>query len=250
MNFIIPGFSDILDILIVASIVYGIIRLFKRNNGFDIIYSLSFIVFLYFIASYFKLEMILAILKGIQQYWILGLLIIFSPEIRRAMTQSFQNKNMFNLFFRKDHKISYNPIIDAVNELSSKKIGALIVFEKNQVIDEYINASGEIIDSVISAKILVTCFWQNTPLHDGAVIIRKNRIYAAKVVLPLSKNTDYSGKLGTRHLAALGIAEVSDAYCIVVSEQTGKISFAAHHEIKSGISIEELLQLLSDEEKK
>ncbi|MBP7562446.1 MAG: diadenylate cyclase CdaA [Candidatus Cloacimonetes bacterium] len=250
MNFLIPGFSDILDIIIVASIVYGIIQLFKRNNGFDIIFSLSFIVFLYFIASYFQLQMILAILKGIQDYWILGLLIIFSPEIRRAMTQSFQNKNMLNLFFKKNHISSYNPIVDAINELTLRKIGALIVFEKNHILDEYIQTSGEVIDSAITAKVLVTCFWPNTPLHDGAIVIRNNRIYAGKVVLPLSKNSEYSDKLGTRHLAALGITEISDSYCIVVSEQTGRISFTVRGEIKSGISIEELLQFLSDEEKK
>jgi diadenylate cyclase len=250
MNFLIPNFSDILDILIVATLLYGVILLFKRSNGFDIIFSLGAIVILYFLASYFNLEMIMAVLKGIQDYWILGLLIIFAPEIRMALTQSFQNKNLFNLFLKKNLVKNYNPVIDAVSAFSKSRIGALIVFEKTQNLDTIINNSGEIIDSKITTKLLMTIFNTKTLLHDGAVVIRNGRLYAAKVVLPLSKNSEYSDKYGTRHLAALGVTENSDAYCIIVSEQTGKISFASNGMIKFGVSIEELLQLLSDEEKK
>ncbi|HPK40313.1 MAG TPA: diadenylate cyclase CdaA [Candidatus Cloacimonadota bacterium] len=249
MNFLIPGFTDILDIIIVSVIVYSIIQLFKKNNGYYIIVSLSLLVIFYFVVSYFHLEMMFGILKGIQDYWILGLLVIFAPEIRRAMTQTLQRRNLLNFFFRTDKKSNYEAIIDATSELAMRRMGALIVFEKNQALDDYVFTSGEIIDSNISTRLLVSCFWPNSPLHDGALVIRKNRIYAAKVVLPLSKNIDYIDKLGTRHLAAIGITEASDAYCIVASEQTGRISFTVKGEIKRGVSPEELRQLLIDEER-
>ena len=248
MNFLIPGFSDILDIIIVSTIIYGIIQLFKRNNGYYIIISLSLLVILYFIVSYFHLEMISGILKGII-YWILGLLVIFAPEIRRIMTHTFQRRNFINYFFKKDYKSNYEPVIEAANEFALRRMGALIVFEKNNVLDDYVYAGGEIVDSNMSTRALVSYFWPNSPFHDGALIIRKNRVYAAKVVLPLSKNTEYKGKFGTRHLAAIGITENTDSYCVVVSEQTGKISFAARGEIKRGVSPEELRQLLIDEER-
>jgi diadenylate cyclase len=250
MNFLIPGFSDILDIILVAVIIYGIIKIFKKGNGLDIFAVLGVLIVIYFLATYFKLQMIQAVLNRIQDYWILALVIIFQPEIRSGMIRTLQNQTLFNVFFKRKKKTAYNPILDAVNAFSKSRIGALIVFEKAHSLDDYIVSGGEIIDSVISSKLLMTIFNTKTILHDGAVIIRDNRIYAAKVVLPLSKNSEFGEKYGTRHLAAIGVTEISDAYCIIVSEQTGKISFSSKGIIRIGISMEELIQIISDEEKK
>lgn len=250
MNFLIPGFSDVLDILLVAVIIYGIIKIFKKGNGLDVFIALGVLIIIYFLASYFRLEMIRAILNKLQDYWILALVIIFQPEIRSGMTRTLHNQTLFNVFFKKKKKNAYNPILDAVNAFSKSRIGALIVFERAQSLDEYIVSGGEIIDSVISTKLLMTIFNTKTILHDGAVIIRDNRIYAAKVVLPLSKDSEFGEKYGTRHLAAIGVTELSDSYCIIVSEQTGKISFTSKGVIRIGLSIEELIQILSDEEKR
>ncbi len=249
MNFLIPGFSDVLDILLVAFILYGVILLFRKTSGFDILLILSFFIILYFISAYFKLQMIMAILKGFQNFWILALVIIFQPEIRNGISKASQTRNLFGVFFKSQKRISFNPILDAVTIFSERHIGALIVFERTQLLDEFI-AFGEILDSALSSKLILTVFNTQTILHDGAVIIRNGRLYAAKVVLPLSKNIEHSKVFGTRHLAALGITEITDAYCVVVSEQTGRISFASKGEIITNLSIEELLQLLTDEIKK
>jgi diadenylate cyclase len=139
----------------------------------------------------------------------------------------------------------YANLLNAVAIMSFRKVGALIVIENSRKLDEYIE-SGEIIDADITVKLLLTIFNSKTILHDGAVIIRNNRIYACKVVLPLSEKVEFKQKLGTRHLAALGISEESDAFCVIVSEETGKISTAYNGEIILGISQDELSQRIKD----
>lgn len=249
MNFLIPGFSDVLDILLVALILYGIILLFRKTSGFDILVILSFFIILYFVSAYFKLQMIMAILKGFQNFWILALVIIFQPEIRNAISKASKTRDLLGVFFRSPEKTTFTPILDAVTIFSERRIGALIVFERTQMLDDIIS-TGEILDSALSTKLLLTVFNTETILHDGAVIIRNGRLYAAKVVLPLSKNVDYGQIYGTRHLAAIGLTETTDAFCVIVSEQTGRISFARKGEINTDLSIEELMQILTDEIKK
>lgn len=247
MGFLIPGFADILDILIVTVILYSIIIVVRKSSGVELLLGLGIIVILYFLAAYYNLKMIIGILNGLQNFWMLALIVIFQDEIKNGLTQFTKNKSLFS-FFKKPVKLSFTPILEAVSTFSDKRIGALLVFEKTQKLDEYIS-SGEIIDAKLSFKLLMTIFNTATVLHDGAVIIRDNRIYATKVVLPLSKNEEYGKIFGTRHLAAVGITEHSDAFCIVVSEQTGRISFTKDKEIELSLSIEELLQRLTDETK-
>ncbi|HPW25294.1 MAG TPA: DNA integrity scanning protein DisA nucleotide-binding domain protein, partial [Candidatus Syntrophosphaera thermopropionivorans] len=151
-----------------------------------------------------------------------------------------------NLSLRKrETNYVYMPLIDAISSLSFRKIGALIVIENRRKLTEYIN-NGEIIDAALSLRLVLTIFNPKSPLHDGAIIIRGDRIIAAKVVLPLSKNPEYIKHFGTRHLAGIGITEVSDAIAIIVSEQNSQISVAQNGKIKVNVAYEELLQILMD----
>jgi diadenylate cyclase len=137
------------------------------------------------------------------------------------------------------------PLLNAISILSFRKIGALIVLENNRKLDHYVE-TGEIIDARISTKLILTIFNNKTILHDGAAIIRGERIWAVKVVLPLSENLEYTQKFGTRHLAAIGISEETDAFVIVVSEETGRISVAKNGEIFTALSLDELSQRIKD----
>ena len=148
--------------------------------------------------------------------------------------------------FQSVKKSFYSPLLNAVSIMSFRKIGALIIIENRRKLDNYID-SGEIIDAQISVKLLLTIFNNTTILHDGAVIVRNERLYAVKVVLPLSESVEYVQKLGTRHLAGVGVTESTDAFAIIVSEETGKISIAKDGVLHSGLTIDELSQRIKDE---
>ncbi|MCL1827224.1 MAG: diadenylate cyclase CdaA [Candidatus Cloacimonetes bacterium] len=248
MGFLIPNFADILDIIIIAVMLYGIILVIKRSTGVEILSVVILIIILYFLATLYDLKMLKGILQGLQSFWFLVLVIIFSAEIKNGLSQISKNKGIF-FIFKNPVKITFSQLLQSVSILSDTKTGALIVFERAQKLDNYIS-SGETIDAKLSSKLILTIFNTATLLHDGAIIIRNDRIIAVKVVMPLSTNEDFRGKFGTRHLAAIGITEVSDAFCVVVSEQTGRISFTKDKEIKLDLSLEELLQVLNDETKK
>jgi diadenylate cyclase len=248
MDFLIPTFTDILDILFITIILYSLFLVVKKSTAIEIISSVILLFILFTLAALFNLKMILGVLRGIQNYWVLIIVIIFQNEIKNILSQLSKSKNILSLF-RNPIKVTYSTILNAVSVFSEKKIGALIVFEKNQKLDTFFS-TGEILDAQLSPKLLLSIFNKSNLLHDGAVIIRNDRIYAAKVVLPLSENDEYARSLGTRHLAAIGITEISDAFCIVVSEYNSRISFAKDQKITLDVSIEELLQLLTDEAKK
>ncbi|MBN2461136.1 MAG: diadenylate cyclase CdaA [Candidatus Cloacimonetes bacterium] len=245
MDFLIPNVTDVIDILLVAFLIYRVIQLSRRTGGYQILIGIGILFILYFITSILDLRMMTSFLKVLKDYWIIVFVILFQPEIRSLFIKIVKTHDLRSLF--KDTKTSvYSPLLNAVSIMSFRKIGALIVIENQRKLSEYVE-NGEIIDSRISLKLILTLFNNKTILHDGAVIIRKDRILAAKVVLPLSESIEYTKKLGTRHLAALGITEVSDAFAIVVSEETGRISAARNGQIYTGISIDELAQRIKDE---
>ena len=245
MSFLIPRITDLIDILLVAFLLYRLIVLTKRTGGYQILIGLFLLLILFFIASVLNLTMITSFLGVIKDYWVIVFVIIFHPEIRSLILKLVGDRDLLKMF-KTTSKYSYTPLLNAVSIMSYRNIGALIVIEKQRKLTELID-TGEIIDAQISLKLLLTIFNQKTILHDGAVVIRQNRIYAAKVVLPLSENIDYTRKLGTRHLAAVGITEKTDAFVIVVSEETGRISIAKAGELISNLSIDELAQRLKDE---
>ncbi len=245
MSFLIPNLKDIIDILIIAFLIYQLLRIIRKTGSYQLLYGLLFVFILYLLAVVINLQMVSDILNALKLYWILGFIIIFQPEIRSILSRLNISEEIRLSLKRKNDIATYGALIEAVSAMSFRRTGALIVYENKQNLDEFIHG-GEIIDAGLSVRLILSIFNTKSALHDGAMIIRDNRILAAKVVLPLSGNVVYTKKYGTRHLAAVGISEVSDAVAIVVSEQTGRISLAKKGHIQSGIAIEELMQLLSD----
>lgn len=244
MSFLVPNLADIIDILMVAFILYNVIVLFRRTGGYQILLGLGVVLLMYFLASLMKLEMMTTFLRILKDYWVIVFIVIFHPEIRNVFRKAMSSKDVFS-FFRGKKKTVNTPLLNAVSILSFRKIGALIVIENNRKLDHFVE-SGEIIDAKISTKLILTIFNNKTILHDGAAIIRGERIWAVKVVLPLSENLEYTQKFGTRHLAAIGISEQTDAFVIVVSEETGRISVVKNGDIFTSLSLDELSQRIKD----
>ncbi|MCB5252564.1 MAG: diadenylate cyclase CdaA [Candidatus Cloacimonadaceae bacterium] len=248
MEFLIPQFKDIIDILIIAFLIYQSLLIIRKSGGYQVLWGLLFLLILYVLASIFELQILTALLSGIRTYWILAIVILFQPELRTILTKLNLAKELKSVFARGEKSSIYTPLIDAVSSMSFRKTGALIVLENKTKLTEYIQ-KGEQIDANISMRLILTIFNNKTVLHDGAIIIRGNRIMSAKVVLPLSQNSEYSRKFGTRHLAGIGITEVSDSIAIIVSEQTGQVSVAQGGHITVDIAFEELMQIITDASK-
>ncbi|MCK4653661.1 MAG: diadenylate cyclase CdaA [Candidatus Cloacimonetes bacterium] len=245
MSILIPKITDIIDILIVAFLLYRIIILLKKAGGYQILIGLVAVLLIYFTASILNLNMMSSVLRVLKDYWIIIFIVLFQQEIRNLFARIAQSHDLKSLF-RDAKKSVYSPLLNAVSIMSFRKIGALIVIENSRKLNDYIE-SGEIIDAQISVKLLLTIFNNKTILHDGAAIIRNNRILAVKVVLPLSENVEYVQKFGTRHLAGVGITEGTDAFTIIVSEETGRISVAKNGELFTSLTIDELSQRIKDE---
>ena len=245
MEILIPKITDLIDILIIAFILYKFIMLLRRVGGIQILVGLIAAVLIYFTASIMKLNMVSSLLGILKNYWIIVFIILFQQEIRSIFARIGHSHDLRSLF-KSPIKSVYPPLLNAVSIMSFRKLGALIVIENNRKLNNLIE-SGEMIDAHISVKLLLTIFNNKTILHDGAAIIRGDRILAVKVVLPLSENVEYAQKLGTRHLAAVGITENTDAFAIVVSEETGRISVARNGDLTSDLTIDELSQRIKDE---
>ncbi|MBN1948764.1 MAG: diadenylate cyclase CdaA [Candidatus Cloacimonetes bacterium] len=245
MSFLLPSVADIIDIILVAFLLYSLIILSKRTGSYQILLGLGLVLILYFTASILNLRMMTSFLRVLKDYWVIVFVILFQPEIRSLFSRIVRDHDL-RLLFKDTQKSVYTPLLNAVSIMSYRKIGALILIENQRKLNEFIE-SGEVIDAQISLKLLLTIFNQKTILHDGAVVIRDDRILAAKVVLPLSDNIEYTRKFGTRHLAAVGISEKTDCFAIVVSEESGRISVAKNGVIITDITIDELAQRIKDE---
>lgn len=245
MSIFIPKITDIIDIIIVAFILYRVFILLTKSGGYQMLFGMLAVFIIYITASLLKLNMMTSILTVFKEYWIIIFIVLFQYEIRNLFARIAQTHDMRTLF-KSAKKSFYSPLLNAVSIMSFRKIGALIIIENKRKLDNFIE-SGEIIDAQISVKLLLTIFNNKTILHDGAVIVRNERLYAVKVVLPLSESVEYSQKLGTRHLAGVGVTENADAFSIIVSEETGKISVAKNGVLHSGLTIDELSQRIKDE---
>jgi len=245
MEVLIPTFSDLVDIFIIAFLFYQGLSVLRRGGGWHVLAAIIALVLLSTVAEALNLRMVTSLLNAVRNFWVLGLVIIFQPEIRALLAKINLSREL-NLSLRKKESNSfYMPLIDAISSMSFRKTGALIVIENRRKLSEYIN-SGELIDATMSLRLILTIFNPRSALHDGAIIIRGDRIMAAKVVLPLSKRSDHAKRFGTRHLAGIGITEVADALAIIVSEQTSQISVARNGEIQVNVAYEELLQIITD----
>lgn len=243
------SFKDIIDILIVSYVVYKLIMLLRGTRAIQFMKGILVVVVAWGLSYLFQLTTLQWMMKQMIDTGLIAIIIIFQPELRRALEQLGRGK----LFTRstivgEDQSTNQliSEVIRAVNHLAKRKIGALIVFEKETGLSDYIE-SGTMLQSQVSAELLINIFTPNTPLHDGAVIIRNNLIVAAACYLPLSENPFISKELGTRHRAAIGTSEVSDALCVTVSEETGQISLSMNGHIVRDIKDESLISKLFEE---
>ncbi len=244
MTWLIPQFRDIVDIIIIAFLIYQALCMVRKSGGYQLLGGILLLLSLYVIASFAELKMLSQVLGGIRDYWILGLIILFQPELR-ALLARFRLSQDLGIFRKIDNTAVFTTLVDAVSSMSFRKIGALIVVENTRKLNEYIQ-NGEPLDASISVRLILTIFNPRSSLHDGAIIIRGNRILAAKVVLPLSKKSEHQKRFGTRHLAGIGISELTDAIAIIVSEQNGQVSVAQGGAIRTNVAFEELMQIVSD----
>ncbi|MCR5147544.1 MAG: diadenylate cyclase CdaA [Eubacterium sp.] len=227
------GWQDILDILIIAYIIYHILSWIKSSRAWTLLRGIIFIACFAGVAAIFKLNTLLWLTKNFINVGIIAVIILFQPEFRHALDELGRKRILKNIFTFEDKnakelRLSDKTIYELVKtsvELSKDKTGALIVLEHDTPLGEY-EQTGISIDAVVTEQLLINIFEKNTPLHDGAVIIRNNRVVAATCYLPLTDRSDVNKKLGTRHRAGLGISEVSDSLTIIISEETGSISIA------------------------
>ena len=224
------GVNDILDILIVAFIFYKILEFIKETRAQQLIKGLLVLVVAFFLSDLFNLYALNWLLRGTMTVGAIALVVVFQPELRRALEYVGRSKIVKSPFAQMDKekaKSITDEFVKAVSECSSTKTGALIILERETSLTE-IAESGTEVNADISAQLLMNIFYEGAPLHDGAVIIRGDRIYAASCVLPLTNNKDLNKSLGTRHRAGIGITEHSDAIALIVSEETGIISMAVN----------------------
>ncbi len=222
-------FTTILDIALVIFLMYCFIRIVKGSRAWQLIKGIAFLIIATWISGILNLYILNSILTGIMNWGVIAIIVIFQPELRRALEQLGTNKLTKFLGIQSDiaskTKEDIYKVVIAATELSKTKTGALIVLERDINIQDII-ATGIPMNSEVSPQLLVNIFTPKTPLHDGAVVISNNKIAAAACVLPLADDKDIARELGTRHRAAIGISKESDSIVIVVSEETGKISVA------------------------
>ncbi|MBQ3559382.1 MAG: diadenylate cyclase CdaA [Agathobacter sp.] len=227
---------DVIEILIISFLVYHVLIWIKSTRAWNLFKGIMIILIFVLMAAFFQMSTILWIAENTLNVGLIALVIIFQPELRNAL-ENIGGKNILgNLFiFNKtvEEKFSNHTIdelIKAVFAMGKVKTGALIVIEDEIVLDEYVR-TGIDVDALVSSQLLINIFEKNTPLHDGAVILRGDRVVSATCYLPLSDSLSLSKELGTRHRAAVGISEVSDSLTIIVSEETGRVSVAYRGEI-------------------
>jgi len=234
---------DVLDILIVAFLLYRILAFIRDTRAVQMFVGLGFLLVLSFVASSLGMIVVGRIIASLETVWLVAFLIIFAPELRSALTNIGLRRGL--KLFRTDEDIPGGPqILVAVERLSKRGLGALIVLEREVRLGRWIK-TGTVLDAEISAPTLETIFTVPGPLHDGAVIISHSKIAAAACILPVSEREELGYILGLRHRAAIGLTEVSDAVVIVVSEETRAISVAQHGDIKHGLSIDDLTAVLN-----
>lgn len=245
------GLIDVVQVLLIAVVVYYFILWIKQTRAYTLFKGMILIVLIVLIAALTGMETILWIFRNISTVVLVALVVIFQPELRKMLEQLGEKNtlSMLGMLNREKEGIerlseqSVEEIVRACYEMGAVKTGALIVLERDIVLSEY-EKTGIEIDAKISSQLLINIFEHNTPLHDGAVLVRNDRIQAATCYLPLSDNLSLNKNLGTRHRAAVGISEVSDALTIIVSEETGNVSYAQKGRINTGVTQTELKEQL------
>lgn len=250
------GIKDIIDILLVAVLLYQGYKLLKKSGAGNIFIGiLTFVIIWLLVSVVFKMELLGGIMNHLMSVGAFGLIVLFQDEIRRFLSRLGSRNNwgviqLVKRFFtskktiQQEHSFDMSQIVAACKGLSKSGMGALIVIKRTSDLNLYVQ-SGEIIDANINARLIENIFFKNSPLHDGAMIIYGHHIKAAGCILPVSKNQSIPKRLGLRHRAGLGVTETTDAIVIVVSEETGKISLAANGEISVNVKPEQLEHFLT-----
>ena len=244
-------FKNFLEIAIITIVVYEMLVWIKNTRAWTLLKGILFIFAFVLLAAILELDTILWLLEKTSYIAVTAILIIFQPELRKALEQLGSKNVLTNLFTADDVKKNesfnektINELVRASFEMGKVKTGALMVIERSTPLGE-IERTGIEVDGIVTSQLLINIFEHNTPLHDGAVVIRGNRVTAATCYLPLSDNMGISKDLGTRHRAAVGVSEASDSVTIVVSEETGRVTVASGGQLRRVASGDELRSLLS-----
>lgn len=251
--------SDTLDILLLTLLVYGLLSVIKDSRALTIAKGMVFFILAYVVVSLLDMKASIFLFRKVFDNILILLAIIFAPELRKLLEKLGTSRGylrLTSLFSRNGSQkaIQYNEemsrcinsVCKAAQEMSDERIGALIIFERGMPLGEIID-TGTILDARITSQVIQNVFFPKSPLHDGAAVIRNNRLYSAGCILPLtSRHNDVSKKLGTRHRAAIGMSEQSDAYVLVVSEETGSISMAEGGRLHRNLSDGEIREMLLD----
>lgn len=248
------GITDFVDILLVAFLLYYSYRLMKASGSINVFTGILVFILIWLVVSQvLEMKLLGSIFDKLVSVGVLALIVLFQEEIRRFLLTlgSHQNASAIIRFFtgnkkqKLDHE-EFMPIVMACISMGKQKVGALIVIEHNTPLDDVVR-TGEVINANINQRLIENIFFKNSPLHDGAMIISKERIKAAGCILPVSHNLDIPKELGLRHRAAMGISQASDAHAVIVSEETGAISVAYKGQFHLRLSGEELESLLTKE---
>jgi uncharacterized protein (TIGR00159 family) len=251
------GLKDIIDIVLVALMLYYCYRLMKESRSLNVFIGIMvFIVTWLFVSQILEMRLLGSIMDKLVSVGVLVIIIIFQDEIRKFLYNLGAHQRVRSLVkvFKNDDKSSERstdketiiPIVMACMNMARRKVGALIVIERNIPLDDIV-ATGDVIDAAINQRLIENIFFKNSPLHDGAMVIARKRIKAAGCILPVSHNVDIPKELGLRHRAAMGISQESDAIAVVCSEETGRISVAVKGNFQLRLSAEELESILTKE---
>jgi diadenylate cyclase len=243
LQFLRPGPADLIEIAIVAILFYRILILVQRTRAMQMLLGVLFLALVYGGARVLGLTLVRYLLEAVFQYGAIALLVVFQPELRSALARLGQSR-MMRMFTPLEEQEVVDEILEGVEDLSRSKIGAIIALEQEVGLEEYAT-SGKPVQARVSAEMLTTIFTPYSPLHDGAVIVKGDMITTAGAILPLTQFAVEDKTLGTRHRAAIGLSEETDAVVIVVSEETARISVARRGRIEVGIDLARLKQILS-----
>lgn len=243
------GISDVVDIAIMAFLIYKVIMLMRRTNSGAVAKGVLLLLFALGVSTFFHLNTVSYLLQQLMVWGVVALVVIFQPEIRRFLEQMGRT-SLGKVFTpeeaRNELDSAITQTVDAYMSLSKSKTGALMVFERKNMLDDAIK-TGTALDCTVNAELLKNIFWNKAPLHDGAVIVRAGRIVGAGCMLPMSGNVNLSRELGMRHRAGIGASEHTDAVVAIVSEETGSISVAVGGMLKRHLAPETLDRLLRNE---
>lgn len=243
------GISDVVDIAIMAFLIYKVIMLMRRTNSGAVAKGVLLLLFALGVSTFFHLNTVSYLLQQLMVWGVVALVVIFQPEIRRFLEQMGRT-SLGKVFTpeeaRNELDSAITQTVDAYMSLSKSKTGALMVFERKNMLDDAIK-TGTALDCTVNAELLKNIFWNKAPLHDGAVIVRAGRIVGAGCMLPMSGNVNLSRELGMRHRAGIGASEHTDAVAAIVSEETGSISVAVGGMLKRHLAPETLERLLRNE---